>query len=141
MFEELINPSVSTTFERAKFYLESNNWYLYFTNHTTVEVGSFWRVLKDDKILVTSTDHGQKFGLPHHINVEEELLKYLIGVKMLKILRNTKTGDLRIELSGGWLIEVFTTSCGYENWQVTTEKNQFIGLGAGEIAVFPVLKK
>lgn len=55
----------------------------------------------------------------------------------VSVVRASRSGALRIELSDGGLIEV-APSDAYENWQVIlSDGSQLVGLPGGDVAIFP----
>ena len=48
-----------------------NNWIFLFDGKRTLSVESLWRLVSDRRIVVTSADHQQRFGLPEPIDASE----------------------------------------------------------------------
>ena len=118
-------------------YLESGeSWYLTFDKDLKIAIHSFWRFLQNGKISWTSKDHNQDYGLLEPIDLQIEIVKLLNNESLLKIERNNLTGDLFLEFSSNYSIEIFTDSSGYESWEVDIGKRMIIGMAQGEIADF-----
>lgn len=96
---------------------------------------SFWRLVSDASIEVTSEDDGQLFGLKTPVNAAEQL-KAKIGEKRISDVRiDEATSDLTFHFGQGLRLEVISTSSGYEAWSLHAEDVQIIGRN-GDTVVF-----
>jgi hypothetical protein len=77
----------------------------------------YWRVSRSDTVL-SSFDHKQTYGLPSTIDAQKELRSLLAGAKVISTSIDRATGDLHLNFSGGWRLEVFGFS-GYEVWEIS----------------------
>ena len=118
-------------------YLNSGEaWYLTFDKNLKIRLDSFWRLLQNGTIKWTSKDHQQKYGRSTPIDLQAEIRKILELEKLKEINRNILTGDLYLDFSNNYTLELFTDSVALESWEVTIENRIIIGMGKGEIANF-----
>ena len=122
-------------FESISFDNDADSWIFNFTNNISLFASTLWRLLKDDKIILVSTDHDQQFGLPKPIDVVKKLTELLIGQKLSEIRIKKNTADLIITLSDRFEIEFFVSSGGYESYNLYADNKQYIGMGMGDIAI------
>jgi hypothetical protein len=96
-------------------------------------VSGFWRILKNSKIILVSTDNGQQFGLPEPLDLVSEITKELTGKTLKRIIADKDTADLELEITDEIKIEIYTSSSGYENYYLAINNKTFIGMGGGTI--------
>ena len=94
-----------------------------------------WRLIKDGRIVVTSDDHGQQFGLPQPVDAAEELSS-IVGRTVDEAAISSTTGDLTIIFSGRAQLQLLQMSSGYESWRLFARDSQTICCGGGKIAYF-----
>lgn len=102
----------------------------------SLAVDCFWRLKADGRITLTSSDHGQKFGLPAPVDAYGEASSRLQGRRVMDARLNESTADLILEFDGGQILEIFTDSSGYEPWNLTAPGVHLVALGGGGIADF-----
>lgn len=94
-----------------------------------------WRLVNQDRIVLTSEDEGQRFGLPAPIDAAKEAQGLLSSLLVERVSLDEKTADLIIEFAGPMQLQFWNNSSGYEGWQanVTTSGGHsvVIGLGGG----------
>jgi hypothetical protein len=96
-----------------------------------------WRLIDAGAIVLSGSDHRQKFGLPHPVNVCTETVRILNGKTVENACIDEITADPRITLSGGTRIDVFNNSGGYEGWQFGDRNGlNLIAQGGGQIAIW-----
>lgn len=113
-------------------------WHFLFDNNIVIDSDDFWRILKNDRILYTSFDEGQQFGLPDPLNLGEKLKEELTGKKLIELDVSETTGDLTLYLSDNIMLQVFITSCGYESYLFSIDGKRYIGGGAGDISYYTI---
>lgn len=104
-----------------------HGWTFRFDNGALLNFQSLWRLFSDKLILVTSEDDGQQFGLPQPVNAVDELMKRVGGKRVTQVDINGATSDLTVCFAGGHLLQVVTTSSGYEAWDVHLGKTIVVG--------------
>lgn len=77
-----------------------------------------------------SGDHLHQFGLPAPLNVESEMCDLLSPRPLTAVTADDVTGDLVLEFDDGSLVEMFTSSTGYESWDLEVGEERFICIGA-----------
>ncbi|WP_370191086.1 hypothetical protein [Qipengyuania sp.] len=108
-------------------------WNLISDGEVCIHVSS-WRLVGDNNIVVTSEDHGHRFGLPKPIDAVEILNTVLAGAPVAKVEVSSTTGDLIILFAGGVRLEILTLSAGYESWSVGRKEDfatLFVGVNGG----------
>jgi hypothetical protein len=102
-----------------------------------LNVGVPWRILDGEAIRLGSCDHEQKFGLPVPVNALKVVIEYLGGKMIERVLLAQITADLELGFEGGFVLNIFNHSSGYEGWNLSSDKGpQIIALGGGDIAIF-----
>ena len=140
--EKIINQELvfkTNTQLEALTFSDVDFWTFSFLNdiYVTIE-GTFWRLLKNNKILAVSFDHQQQFGLPKPIDVVEKVTDILKGKILTEIKVKEDTGDLVLSISDNITVEVFITSSGFESYSFGIENKTYVGLGSGEIAMYSI---
>jgi len=79
---------------------------------------NYWRLLKDGKVVVSSFDHQQIYGLPKPIDAIDELRKTLGKKTITHAEIDRETGDLRFQFDENVRLQIFNVSC-YEVWELT----------------------
>jgi FtsP/CotA-like multicopper oxidase with cupredoxin domain len=97
---------------------------------------SFWRLVSEKAIEVTSEDDGQQFGLMKtRVNAAEQL-KMKVGEERISDVRiDDATSDLTFQFGQSLRLEVISTSSGYEAWSLHAKEIQIIGRN-GDTVVF-----
>src|SRR5260221_6347740 len=77
------------------------SWCFNFENGGYVQATTFWRLLAEGRIFVTSEDHGHIFGLPKPVDAAERVIKTVQGQTISKFLVAEITTDLLLYFSNG----------------------------------------
>ena len=139
MTNELIF-TTNSLFDNVAFDKDADSWRFYFSDNIYVSIYGFWRLLKNNKITWVSFDHEQQFGLPEPIDLVEKLRQELADVRLTKIEVIKDTYDLTLILTNGFKIDIYISSSGYESYDFSINDKRYIGLGSGNIAIFPKYK-
>jgi hypothetical protein len=119
-------------------YLEPDCWDFCFTERLSIRAECPWRIIKNGRIKLSRDDHGQKFGLPAHIDAAAAATALLAGVAITAVQLREATADLLIDLVGDLRLEIIPMSSGYESWQWNDPfGDSFFVTGGGEIVRFP----
>lgn len=110
-------------------------WFFRFDDASSIATQSFWRLVTD-RVLVTSEDHGQMFGLKEPVNSAKVAEDVLGQVFVARFTLDDRTGDLSLEFNGSGTVQFLTTSGGYEGWRIGHGDQSIICLGGGGLAVF-----
>lgn len=114
---------VGTTIDRIQW-LSPYTWQCHLSNGGVISTESLWRFISKGRLLLTSEDHHQQFGLPQPIDAESALHIYTQGKRILSAHADAMTSDLHIEIDGVGRLEILATSSGYENWKIATAANR-----------------
>ena len=96
-----------------------------------VRVDCLWRIVAGGRLVRTSQDHEQRFGLPAPLDACAEAESLLGGRRVAAARVREETADLLVEFDGGLLLEVLSDSAGYEPWEFTAPGVHLIALGGG----------
>jgi hypothetical protein len=94
-----------------------NDWVFDFGNDAQLHVAALWRFRSKTQILLTDLDDGQLFGLPAPVDAEARANEIVEAATTVSFDFDEATADLRVGLSNGVLLEIITSSGGYESWQ------------------------
>lgn len=112
------------------------DWVVALDNDASIVVACLWRLVKSDRIRITSEDEGQKFCLPESVEAAAEINRHLTGAAVEAIELRSGLLDLELRFSTGHSLQIIPDSSGYEAWNVCCGNRQFIAVGGGELVVF-----
>jgi uncharacterized protein DUF6188 len=110
--------------------------FMFEFGEVNLSVDCLWRIKADGRIVLTSSDHGQRFGLPAPVDAYAEASSRLLGRRVVEARLEKDSADLLVEFDGGQRLEVFTDSSGYEPWDLTAPGVHLVALGGGGISDF-----
>lgn len=113
------------------------SWFFVFAGDITVASESLWRLINDGRIVVTSEDHGQKFGLSEPVDAAATVLSSIAGRQVEATGISESSGDLTIEFSGRAELQLIQISSGYESWRLSVQGTEILCTGGGEIVRSP----
>ena len=117
---------------------EPQLWFFCFGKKANIGAECLWRIVEHGRIVLSSKDHGQKFGLPANIDAAAKSAELLAGRTVKAFHLRDATFDLTIEFDGNCLLEIIPDSSGYECWQVNEPSGvRYIAQGGGSIFKFP----
>jgi hypothetical protein len=108
------------------------SWFFRFGD-ITIRTESEWRFVADGHILVTSSDHGQQFGLPSPVDAIAQVMSRVRGKAIRAASISETTGDLCIDLEGDLQLEFLQMSSGYESWDLSAPGLNVICGGGGRL--------
>lgn len=126
----------NSIFKSVTYDKDSDSWYFVFTDKIAFNVSTLWRLLENRQIKLVSLDNGQEFGLSEPIDLILALTEKLNGKSLLEIKIKQETADLNLILTDNIEIEIFISSSGYESYNFSVDRKNYIGMGGGEIAEF-----
>jgi hypothetical protein len=95
--------------------------YKHYAENFTFELGPaalsiacLWRVVVVGRVVLTSRDHGQQFGLPAPVDAYEEAFARLRGRPLVGVQLDETSADLILEFEDGQRLELRTGSSGFE---------------------------
>ena len=108
-------------------------WFFHFTDNVSVLTEQLWRLRHHGRIEVTSSDHGERFGLPAPLDARPEVVSAVGDLPVTETRIDAITGDLFIAFSEEVQLEFLQTSAAYESWRANIAGQEFICGGGGEI--------
>jgi hypothetical protein len=99
-------------------------------------VDCLWRVVSGGRLVLTSQDHGQQYGLPAPVDAYSVAASLLQERSVTVARLREETADLVLEFGGGILLEILADSSGYEPWNLTGPGVHCVALGGGGLADF-----
>jgi len=127
---------MNSLFQSVAYDTDADSWRFSFSDNINFITQAIWRLLKNKKIQWVSLDNGQQFGLQNPIDLIEELTSELTGKHLLKIIVNPNTADLLLNLTDNLQIEIFICSSGYESYNFSIDRKNYIGMGSGDLAIY-----
>lgn len=116
---------------------EVGNWYFSLSYGGPIQVQCAWRVIQNKRIVLSSDDHNQRFGLPKNIDSAEEFNSLLSEVTITDACLLEGTLDLHLTFSNGCCLEIIPLSRGYESWQINDPfGNYIVAAGGGRICSY-----
>jgi len=103
------------------------SWEFVFSDRVCLQVECLWRLIVSGKLVITSEDHGQQFGLPAPVDCLAELRRQIIGAAVEDVKVRAGTIDITLGFGSGCVLEVIPTSAGYEAWQVNAPGLLIVG--------------
>ena len=120
----------------VQFESESNPWVINFASGATLQIESMWRLVELGALCSTSLDHGHRFGLAKDFD-SVAALRGMGQYPIKSVTVRPMTGDLFLQLGSMFVLEVLSTSAGYEHWQITHPVLGLLVASGGELHVFP----
>ena len=122
----------------AVAFLEPDYWDFVLGTKLCIRAECPWRIIKDNRIALSSDDHGQKFGLPAQVDSAAAATKLLANASIIAVQLREATADLQIDFVGGIRLEIIPLSSGYESWQWQDPTgHSFFVQGGGNIVRCP----
>lgn len=112
------------------------SWFFGFSGEVSLATETFWRLINEDRIVVTSEDHGHQFGLPEPVDAAS-VLSSIVGRSVEGAGIDASSGDLTIEFSGHVRLQLLQMSGGYESWRLSCLGSETICAGGGKLVHFP----
>lgn len=109
------------------------SWFVAFGPSITVATETLWRLIGQDRIIVTSEDHGHQFGLPEPVDASSVMLSRLRGRAVTAAAIDASSGDLTITFGESLLAQFLQTSFAYESWRLYVHGTEIICTGGGDI--------
>ena len=113
---------------------EPSTWFFAFGESLGISVECPWRLLENGRIVISSDDHRQQFGLPAIVDSVERASSLLDYKAIQRVEVRQGTVDLFIDFDGGIRLEIIPISSGYESWQISTPTGKHIvAQGGGQL--------
>lgn len=116
----------------ARIERTEGNQVVWLGEEVRINVGSQWRLIDREGVIVTDTDDGQWFGLSAPVDAPAVANEKLSDQKVVGFKFDGTTGDLSINFGGGLILEIITNSSGYESWVMWLRGEHFaVGANGG----------
>jgi len=113
---------------------EPVRWYFTFGAQASIGVDCLWRIVERDRVVLTSEDHLQQFGLPAPVDAAVRGGQLLSKRRVTAVHLREATSDIVVEFTDGLRLEIIATSSGYENWQLCDPSGtSYFAQGGGQI--------
>ena len=124
--------------ERVSYNDESQQWFLVISDDIYLSVECPWQILTEQRVVLASGDHGQKYGLPAPIDASAKAMELLAGQAIRRISVDEVSADLYIEFDDAVTMRTFNDSSGYEAWNLTgPHGDRYIAQGGGNVVFLP----
>ena len=110
-----------------------HSWALEF-DRVGLTTGTSWRMIKNGRLVLTSSDDGQKFGLHQPVDSETQLQAALAGHQVTSCVVDPATADLTLDFDEGSRLEILSTSIGYEAWQLNSAGSCIVAGNQGRLS-------
>jgi hypothetical protein len=113
------------------------SWSFRFGDASEVRADSPWRLIRSERIVLASEDHGQSYGLSRPIDAAGACCTVLGGAVVRSAEVHQGTLDITIVFETGDRLEVKPFSSGFESWQVSAPDGKItIAQGGGTLAAW-----
>jgi hypothetical protein len=96
---------------------EPSLWWFALSGGGHVQTEMTWRLLTSDKMIACSHDHGHSFGRPAPLDAAAMAIAETMASVIVGVWIDDAAPDLVIEFENGRILQILTTSNGYECWQ------------------------
>ncbi len=96
-------------------------------------VESLWRLRVAVAMRLTSDDHEQKFGRDTPVDGPVGAYALLRDREVQGVKVDDRCADLVFTLEGDTVLEVLTTSAGYESWELRAPTHRLVAVSGGTI--------
>ncbi len=93
-----------------------HQWFFSFSD-CELSVGTLWRLIDPEMLVVTSEDDAHKFGLHAPVDAGAIARDNLVGRTISGCDLDRVTADLTLAFDNGAKLQIVSTSCGYEAWE------------------------
>ena len=94
-----------------------------------LQVECLWRIINETKLLLTSSDDKQKYGLPAPIDALAAANEYLSGQVVASAQLRQPSADLVLAFRNGVSLQVLSEFSGYEAWNLSHSGNILVAMG------------
>lgn len=122
-------------FESVSYFEETQNWHFAFEAKTSVSFEGFWRLFKSNKIAIVCSDYEQQFAHQETLDLVSMLNAELKDKVLNEIKVDKYSGDLTLTIQDDIRVEFYTSSSGYETYQLNYKGEIYVGMGGGSVAI------
>jgi hypothetical protein len=120
-------------YQVASAHLDGQVWAILFTNDSALTVECLWRLTNKGALICTSEDHLQMFGNSTFLDAASELERQTKGINVSSVTFVPGTADLRLEFGPSTVLEIISTSAGYESWHLAIPGSDELHAVAGQL--------
>ncbi len=113
--------------------VDGHVWAISFSNGSALTVECLWRLTSKGTLIRTSEDHLQMFGNSTFVDAAWELEHQTREISVSSVTFVPGVADLRLEFGPSTILEIISTSAGYENWHLTTPAGSELHATAAEL--------
>ena len=135
MDKQLLQKLVGDKIISAEYDKDCESWLVKFKSEASLNIESMWRLLEKNKISSTCFDHAQSFGNQNTFNAESALTE-MAEYEITSLNCNTNTGDLTLQLEQNFILQIITTSAGYESWQYKSSCGKRVIASNGHVSIY-----
>ncbi len=111
-----------------------DQWNIYFSGKDHISIECLWRIIKNNRVVLTGFDHEQQFGLPTPVDAVAKASQLLSDKKVSSVQIKEMTADITIAFSHDLRLEVIPLSAGYESWQIYAPNGiSYYAQGGGQL--------
>ena len=111
------------------------SWFFSFSGSVSVSTQSLWRVIKEDRLVVSSEDDGHQFGLSEPVDGASRMQSLIVGRTVEAAAIDPSSGDLTIAFDGRTRLQLLQMSSGYESWTLSAPGYEIICTGGGALLI------
>ena len=116
---------------------EPTPWTFDFGSEAHIGIECLWRIVEHGRVVLTSEDHGQQFGLPAPIDGVAKATQLFSDRRVRGVQLREGTADLLIEFIDDLRLEVIPDSSGYESWELHDPAGtSYYAQGGGQICIW-----
>ena len=108
-------------------------WYFSFENEAVLRARCLWRLVVGGRVVLSSRDHGQMFGLKSPVDAAHEATRILADKEITEVAIESGKADLHILLSDGTELELLNDSSGFEPWGFSSKQLTLVATADGDI--------
>jgi len=114
------------------------SWIFTFKTGDSVATETFWRIVNPERIVVTSSDHGELFGLKQPVDAAKCAMDELGNNTIVDYSCPEFCTDLILTFENKARLQFFNCSAGYESWRAinVTTNEEVISMGGGGLNIF-----
>jgi hypothetical protein len=120
--------------------MEGSSWGFRFGDGTEVRADSPWRLIRGGRIVLSSEDHGQWYGLPQPVDAEAVCSSMICGTAVQSAEVREGTADIVVLFESGDRLEIVPLSSGFESWQIAGPGGLMtVAQGGGSVVTWRVV--
>jgi hypothetical protein len=116
---------------------ETSGWVFRFGPEVALRVAAPWRLIGEGAIELGYEDHGQRFGQQQPLDGAVTATRLLRSRIVESFSVAEVSADASIDFGGGYQLQVFNASSGYEGWTLGhIDGRQVVAQGGGHVVTF-----